>query len=131
MGTTFDAELPMYARTLRCHPPQILQPSDHRASEFLRHSPVGGNKMLAGTIVRARIYDRALEPSEVAAKETTHAEDEELDDGEISDDSGDQDPEADIEAGKAGSAGQAVIGGRASQAARRHGIDHGLDRESA
>ena len=33
----------------------------------LRHSPVGANKMLAGTVVRARLYDRALEPSEVAA----------------------------------------------------------------
>ncbi len=33
----------------------------------LRHSPTGGNKMLAGTIVRARLYDRALDPSEVAA----------------------------------------------------------------
>ncbi len=33
----------------------------------LRHSPTGGNKMLAGTIVRARLYDRALEAAEVAA----------------------------------------------------------------
>ena len=28
----------------------------------LRHSPVGGNKMLAGLVVRARLYDRKLEP---------------------------------------------------------------------
>jgi hypothetical protein len=33
----------------------------------IRHTPPGGNKMLAGTIVRARIYDRALDPSQVAA----------------------------------------------------------------
>ena len=33
----------------------------------LRHSPFGGNKMLAGAIQRARIYDRALKPDEVAA----------------------------------------------------------------
>jgi len=33
----------------------------------LRHAPAGGNKMLAGTVVRARVYDRALEPAEVAA----------------------------------------------------------------
>jgi Protein of unknown function (DUF1553)/Protein of unknown function (DUF1549)/Planctomycete cytochrome C/Concanavalin A-like lectin/glucanases superfamily len=33
----------------------------------LRHSPAGGNKMLAGTIVRARVYDRALDQAEVAA----------------------------------------------------------------
>ncbi len=33
----------------------------------LRHDPPGGNKMLAGTILKARIYDRALSPEEVAA----------------------------------------------------------------
>ena len=33
----------------------------------LRHSPAGGNRMLAGTIVRARVYDRALDEAEVAA----------------------------------------------------------------
>ena len=32
-----------------------------------RHEPVGGNKMLAGTVVAARLYDRALSPEEVAA----------------------------------------------------------------
>jgi hypothetical protein len=33
----------------------------------LRHSPTGGNKHLAGTILRAEIFDRALSPAEVAA----------------------------------------------------------------
>ena len=33
----------------------------------LRHAPAGGNRLLAGTIVRARVYDRALDESEVAA----------------------------------------------------------------
>jgi hypothetical protein len=33
----------------------------------LRHGPVGGNKMLAGTVTRARLYDRALSADEVAA----------------------------------------------------------------
>jgi Protein of unknown function (DUF1553)/Protein of unknown function (DUF1549)/Planctomycete cytochrome C/Concanavalin A-like lectin/glucanases superfamily len=33
----------------------------------LRHSPAGLGKMLAGTILRARLYDRALDPSEVVA----------------------------------------------------------------
>ena len=32
-----------------------------------RHEPVGGNKMLAGTVVAARVYDRALSQEEVAA----------------------------------------------------------------
>jgi len=33
----------------------------------LRHSPVGGNKLLAGRIDRARLYNRALSPTEIAA----------------------------------------------------------------
>jgi hypothetical protein len=32
-----------------------------------RHAPSGGNRMLAGAVLRARLYDRALDPSEVAA----------------------------------------------------------------
>jgi hypothetical protein len=33
----------------------------------LRHAPAGGNRMLAGLIVRARLYDRSLSSDEVAA----------------------------------------------------------------
>jgi hypothetical protein len=33
----------------------------------LRHGPAGGNKMLKGAIERARFYDRALTPDEIAA----------------------------------------------------------------
>ncbi len=33
----------------------------------LRHSPLGGNKMLTGRILRAALYDRALDAAEVAA----------------------------------------------------------------
>ncbi|HZY88095.1 MAG TPA: DUF1553 domain-containing protein, partial [Gemmataceae bacterium] len=33
----------------------------------LRHSPAGGNRLLAGVIRRAQLYDRALGPAEVAA----------------------------------------------------------------
>jgi hypothetical protein len=33
----------------------------------LRHAPAEGNRMLAGTVHRARLYDRALNPAEVAA----------------------------------------------------------------
>ncbi len=32
-----------------------------------RHTPPGGNRGLAGTLMRARLYDRALSPQEVAA----------------------------------------------------------------
>lgn len=33
----------------------------------VRHEPVGGNKLLAGTVCLARLYDKALSPEEVAA----------------------------------------------------------------
>jgi hypothetical protein len=33
----------------------------------LRHAPVGANKLLAGTIARAQLYDRALSADEIAA----------------------------------------------------------------
>ncbi|MFM9066143.1 MAG: DUF1549 and DUF1553 domain-containing protein, partial [Planctomycetota bacterium] len=33
----------------------------------LRHSPVGGNRLLAGTLLRAALYDRALAAEEIAA----------------------------------------------------------------
>jgi len=33
----------------------------------MRHAPFGGNRMLAGRIQRAQLYDRALSPDEVAA----------------------------------------------------------------
>lgn len=33
----------------------------------MRHAPAGGNRMLSGTVQRARLYDRALSPAEVAA----------------------------------------------------------------
>jgi hypothetical protein len=37
----------------------------------LRHRPAGGNRMLSGTIHRARLYDRALTPAEVATSAET------------------------------------------------------------
>jgi len=46
------------------------QPFDAGKAEVvfgLRHGPVGGNKMLAGTVVAARLYDRALTATEVGA----------------------------------------------------------------
>ena len=40
----------------------------------LRHAPAGGNRLLAGTILRARLYDRALDPAEVAASASTFSD---------------------------------------------------------
>jgi hypothetical protein len=39
----------------------------------LRHSPAGGNKMLRGKILRARLYDRALSSAEIAASSKLEA----------------------------------------------------------
>ncbi|HEY2156038.1 MAG TPA: DUF1553 domain-containing protein, partial [Isosphaeraceae bacterium] len=36
----------------------------------LRHAPASSGRLLAGTIVRARLYDRALDPAEVSASAT-------------------------------------------------------------
>jgi Protein of unknown function (DUF1549)/Protein of unknown function (DUF1553)/Planctomycete cytochrome C/Concanavalin A-like lectin/glucanases superfamily len=39
-----------------------------------RHTPAGGNRGLSGTVVRARLYDRALEPREIAASAASFGE---------------------------------------------------------
>ena len=49
-----------------------IGPQEYKAGEAvvgfgIRHSPAGGNKVLAGTIVRARLYDKALSAEEVLA----------------------------------------------------------------
>jgi hypothetical protein len=47
-----------------------VQPFESQKAQLafgLRHSPVGGNRMLAGTILRAAVYDRALAAEEVLA----------------------------------------------------------------
>ncbi len=50
--------------------PVAFSAADAQVVFGLRHAPPGGNRMLAGTIVRARVYDRALDESEVAASAT-------------------------------------------------------------
>jgi hypothetical protein len=47
--------------------PETFPAGESRIVLGLRHPPAGGNRQLAGTVVRARVYDRALEPGEVAA----------------------------------------------------------------
>ena len=47
-----------------------VQPFESQKAQLafgLRHAPVGGNRMLAGTILRAAVYDRALAAEEVLA----------------------------------------------------------------
>jgi hypothetical protein len=50
---------------------RVKEPASFKARRAVvligcRHEPAGGNKMLAGTVLRARLYDRALSPAEVA-----------------------------------------------------------------
>ena len=51
-----------YGTPYRSSGPARFRAGEARVLFGLRHSPVGGNRMLAGTIVRARVYDRALTP---------------------------------------------------------------------
>ncbi len=46
---------------------QPFRAGEARVVFGVRHTPPGGNKMLAGTVVRATLYDRALSAAEVAA----------------------------------------------------------------
>jgi hypothetical protein len=56
-----------YGSAYTASSPQAFQRGKAQAVFGLRHSPAGGNRMLAGSIDRARLYDRALTPQEVAA----------------------------------------------------------------
>ena len=55
-----------YGKPYKSNGPVLFPRGETRVVFGLRHAPVGGNKMLAGTIVRARLYDRALNATEVA-----------------------------------------------------------------
>jgi hypothetical protein len=48
-------------------PPVHFRAGQARVLVGMRHGPPGGNRMLAGVVAEARLYDRALTPDEVAA----------------------------------------------------------------
>lgn len=56
----------VYGRSYQAAGLERFKPSEAQVVFGLRHSPPGTNKMLAGTIDRAALYDRALTPEEVA-----------------------------------------------------------------
>jgi hypothetical protein len=56
-----------YGKPYRSRGPVEFTPGQYRVVFGVRHEPAGGNRMLAGVIARARLYDRALSPDEVAA----------------------------------------------------------------
>ncbi|WP_435015836.1 DUF1553 domain-containing protein [Tundrisphaera sp. TA3] len=60
-----------YGRAYASRGPARFREGRSRVLFGLRHAPAGGNRMLAGTIIRARLYDRALGPEEVAASAAT------------------------------------------------------------
>jgi hypothetical protein len=60
-----------YGSPYKSSGPAVMPAGETRIAFGLRHAPVGGNRMLAGTIARARIYDRALTPEEVSASAAT------------------------------------------------------------
>jgi hypothetical protein len=57
----------LYGKPYKVTAQQAFEASGAMLLFGLRHSPPGGNKHLAGTIVRAELYDRALSPAEVSA----------------------------------------------------------------
>ncbi len=57
----------LYGRAYQSQGLQAYEADKSQIVFGLRHGPVGGNKMLAGVIASARLYDRALSAEEVAA----------------------------------------------------------------
>jgi hypothetical protein len=60
-------------------PYKVAMPLSFAAGEAVilfgqRHTPAGGNRGLSGTLIRARLYDRPLSPSEVAASAASFRE---------------------------------------------------------
>jgi hypothetical protein len=56
-----------YGEPFESTPPAEFKAGQAQVLFGLRHFPPGGNRSLNGTVVRARVYDRALDPAEVAA----------------------------------------------------------------
>ena len=56
-----------YGESYASKGPVVYQRGKAQVVFGLRHSPPGGNRMLAGTVVRAKLFDRTLTPAEVAA----------------------------------------------------------------
>jgi hypothetical protein len=56
-----------YGEAYRSSGPVVFPAGGAQVYFGLRHAPAGGNRLLAGTVVRARLYDRALDLAEIAA----------------------------------------------------------------
>jgi hypothetical protein len=62
-----------YGTAYRAGNPVTFRAGDAQVVFGMRHGPAGGNRMLAGLIVRAELYDRALTAREVAASSAAAA----------------------------------------------------------
>ncbi|MFO0945569.1 MAG: DUF1553 domain-containing protein [Planctomycetota bacterium] len=62
-----------YGKSYRTGGPALFKAGDTQVVFGMRHGPPGGNKMLAGAIELARLYDRALTAEEIAASARTVA----------------------------------------------------------
>ena len=60
-----------YGKSYKSDGPATFKAGDSQVIFGLRHNPPGGNRFFTGTIDRARLYDRALSPTEVAASAGT------------------------------------------------------------
>ena len=56
-----------YGEPYRVESPATFEPGQGRILFGMRHGPPGGNRMLAGVIHRARLYDQALTAEQIAA----------------------------------------------------------------
>ncbi len=56
-----------YGKAYQKHGPAVYEAGKFHVVFGIRHFPPGGNRMLAGTVLRAKLYGRALGPAEVAA----------------------------------------------------------------
>jgi hypothetical protein len=56
-----------YGKPYKSSGAQAFEPGRAVVLFGCRHEPAGGNKLLAGTVLAARLYDRALTPAEAAA----------------------------------------------------------------
>lgn len=61
----------VYGEPYKSSGPAMFKAGESQVIFGLRHTPPGGNRFLTGTIDRARLYDRALSPAEVAASAGT------------------------------------------------------------
>jgi hypothetical protein len=63
-----------YGNAYKTAKPAVFAPGEAVILFGQRHTPAGANRGLAGTVLRARLYDRALEPAEIAASSASFRE---------------------------------------------------------